>query len=380
MASPAAVRALLVDSGQEQPRTSYRADMVTVLLGLWFVVGLFLDAWAHNNLPGLETFFTPWHGVFYSGFVATAGWICWLLWRELRAGRRGAAAVPVGYALGVLGLPLFALAGMGDYLWHSIFGIEQNLKILFSPTHLVLITSMILIVTSPLRAAWSTADGPATLRRLLPAVLALAFATTLVLLFLQYANALVWSPQWMIHTLSEPRDPAARADVLVASIAVTNVVLLAPMLLLARRWRVPVGAATILFTIVAGLCAAITAFAYPSIIVTLLAAGVGVDVLVGWLRPRPEARSATLAFAAAAPLLIWAVYFAVAAVQVGHLPNVVEYWTGIPVVAALLGLLVAVLMAPTGAASGRDHLDRVAHRDRAGVVGDQVQAEQQPGR
>jgi hypothetical protein len=87
----------------DRPRVSYRADLVTAALGGWFVVGLFLDAWAHNNLTELETFFTPWHGVFYSGFVATAAWICWQVLRNLLAGRRGPAAVPVGYGLAVIG-------------------------------------------------------------------------------------------------------------------------------------------------------------------------------------------------------------------------------------------------------------------------------------
>jgi hypothetical protein len=341
-------RGLLVDSGQEQQPASYLADLVTVLLGLWFVAGLLLDAWAHNNLPGLETFFTPWHAVFYSGFVATAGWICGLVWRGARAGRRGAAAVPVGYALGVLGLPIFALAGMLDYLWHAVFGIEQDLKILFSPTHLLLITSMILIVTSPLRAAWSDPARRGTLRHLLPALLSLAFATTLVLLFLQYANALVWSPRMIVSALSLPHEPTGRgAGLLVSSIAVTNIVLLAPLLLLARRWRVPTGTATILYATIAGLCAAITAFAYVSVVVTLLLAGVLVDALLAWLRPRPHRRGAYLAFATATPLVTWSVYLAVASIQVGHLPDVVEYWTGVPVVAALSGLLLAVLLVPS---------------------------------
>jgi hypothetical protein len=110
------LRELLVDSGQARQRVSYRADMITVLLSLWVLLGVFLDAWAHNNLAQLETFFTPWHAVLYSGFVALAGWICWLLWHGVRDGRRGIAAVPVGYALAVLGAPLFALAGLGDYL------------------------------------------------------------------------------------------------------------------------------------------------------------------------------------------------------------------------------------------------------------------------
>src|SRR3546814_2102438 len=42
---------------------------VAVAFGIWMVVGLFLDGWAHdNNKP--ESFFTPWHGVLYSGFAA----------------------------------------------------------------------------------------------------------------------------------------------------------------------------------------------------------------------------------------------------------------------------------------------------------------------
>ena len=54
------------------PVASYRTNLVTMLLGLWFTVGLFFDAWAHNNEAHPETFFTPSHTVYYSGFAATA--------------------------------------------------------------------------------------------------------------------------------------------------------------------------------------------------------------------------------------------------------------------------------------------------------------------
>jgi hypothetical protein len=361
---------LLADSGQPRPRTSYRDDLVTVVLGVWFVVGLFLDAWAHNNIPRLETFFTPWHAVFYTGFAATGLWICWLVFRQLRAGRTGAAAVPVGYGLAVLALPVFGLFGILDYAWHTMFGIEQEFKILFSPTHVVGVTAMVVIVTSPLRAAWADRSLPPnpSLRRLLPAVLSLAFGSALVLLFLQYANALVWGPHWIVYTYSEPtggdRPPV---DTLSAAIVVTNLVLLAPLLLLVRRWRVPAGTATILYVAVAGLCAAITAFRYPSILVTMVVAGALVDVLLATLAPREDRRGAYLTFAALAPLVTWGVYFAVAAVVVGHLPDVVEFWTGVPAVAALLGLLTGVLL---------NH--RVADAQPADPVRDEVEAEQRP--
>src|SRR6185436_11846295 len=144
-----------------RPRASYRDDLVTVLGGLWTMVGLVLDAWAHNNIPELETFFTPWHAVFYSGFLATAAWILWLVWRNRHTHGLGAAAVPVGYGLALVGLPLFGLAAVGDFIWHTVFGIEQDLKILFSPTHLLLATSLVLIVTAPLRSVQSDPELPA---------------------------------------------------------------------------------------------------------------------------------------------------------------------------------------------------------------------------
>lgn len=134
-----------------RPVASYRTDLVTTLLGAWFTVGLFLDAWAHNNVPNLETFFTPWHAVFYSGFIATAGWIAWTIRGAWQPDRRGVAAMPIGYASAAVAIAGFAVAGVGDGIWHTVFGIEQSINILFSPTHLGLITSMLVIVTTPVR-------------------------------------------------------------------------------------------------------------------------------------------------------------------------------------------------------------------------------------
>src|SRR3546814_17364263 len=60
-----------IDQGEQQmmttplvdrPSLNPRERTVAVAYGIWMVVGLFLDGWAHdNNKP--ESFFTPWHGV-----------------------------------------------------------------------------------------------------------------------------------------------------------------------------------------------------------------------------------------------------------------------------------------------------------------------------
>src|SRR5207248_3791469 len=62
----------------------------------------------------------------------------------------------------------FAVAGGGDYVWHTVFGIEQNIDILFSPTHVGLIAAMLVIVTTPVRAMWAdpSVAADARLRRL----------------------------------------------------------------------------------------------------------------------------------------------------------------------------------------------------------------------
>src|SRR4029078_10382041 len=89
---------------------------------------------------------------------------------------------------------------------HMVFGVEQGLQILFSPTHLGLATSMLLILTSPLRSAWQNPALPAAPRlpALLPAAGGTGFANALVLLFLQYANALVLPAKDVIAAFSNP--------------------------------------------------------------------------------------------------------------------------------------------------------------------------------
>ena len=56
-----------------RPRAGWGDDLAAALLGTWVVAGLFMDGWAHVNQPGLETFFSPWHAIFYAGFLVSVG-------------------------------------------------------------------------------------------------------------------------------------------------------------------------------------------------------------------------------------------------------------------------------------------------------------------
>lgn len=345
VATNAGVRRLLADSGEAREWVAPRTDLVTALLGVWFGVGLMIDAWAHSNLSELETFFTPWHAAFYSGFAAVSGWIGWQVWRNVRRGRRGLAAVPMGYLAGLVAVPAFAVFGLADLTWHTLLGIEQNIDILFSPSHLGLIVTMMLIITTPLRSAWNAPDvgERPSLGRLLPALIGLAFAATLVSLFVSYGNAMQYGAPGIVESFSA-HD---RAEGLASAMVITNIVLLAPVLLLVRRWQLPFGSVTVIYAVGVLMPGAQTAFENLPILLGFVAAGIASDLLIRLLRPSAERRAAFWAFAGLSAFVTWSLYLAIASTTVGRLPAVPELWTGAPIVAGLIGLALGALFLPT---------------------------------
>jgi hypothetical protein len=151
------------------PIADERFDWLMIGGSGWIIVGMWLDSWAHHHLPSaLETFFTPWHGVLYSGLVATTAVLLVALVRGRLGGVAWRTALPGGYGLSLVGAVMFAAAGLADLAWHTLFGIEADVEALLSPPHLLLALAGILVAGGPLRAAWQRpGDAEPSLRRLL---------------------------------------------------------------------------------------------------------------------------------------------------------------------------------------------------------------------
>ena len=118
-----------VENVTKEPQVAggLRFDWEVIAFCTWLVLGGYSDAWAHNHVPSLETFFTPWHGVLYTGLLVT---IIFLVGTYIRNRRRGYSwnkALPHGYGLSLIGVAFFALGGVGDLIWHTLFGIELNI-------------------------------------------------------------------------------------------------------------------------------------------------------------------------------------------------------------------------------------------------------------
>ncbi len=335
---------------QQSAALSWRAELGTILIGQWLMLGLAIDGWAHHNRPNLENFFTPWHGLLYSGYAASAVWLIGLIWQQRRAGRIGRAAIPRGYELGLVGVVLFGLAGLADLLWHETIGIEQNRKASLSPTHLLLFLGIVLIVSSPFRAAWSS-DDPAhdapTLRDFLPALLSLSGAASIVGAMHIWLWGFAYLHDGAAAALAVPAvAQAATADLDLAMILITTVLLLTPLLLVLRRWRPPFGTATILFGTLAGLLCAVTGFRQPTDVGVAIVVGLVADTLIRRYEPRPARPGAFRLVASLVPLALWALHFAVTALFPGGVAWPPEYWAGITLLAGLTGLALSLLVVP----------------------------------
>ena len=310
----------------------------------WLVGGLYLDGWAHHRFPDLETFFTPWHGVLYAGFAMLAALFGARLGWSVVKERPLAEALPAGYGLSLLGILVFLAGGLGDMGWHLAFGIETSIDALLSPPHLLLASGGTLIVTGPLRAAWQrTSIGPTPGGwTLAPALISLALTIALFTFFTEYANPF-FTP---LAGSARRTDPDSVGQAMgVASILIQTAVLMSGLLLLLRRWALPVGSLTLILTIT--MILGVFPHGEYRFMPAALLTGLISDLLVRTLQPSAFRPRAIRLFACALPTILYSLYFATLIVTEGIWWSI-HLWSGSIMLAGIVGWLLSYLAAPPG--------------------------------
>lgn len=318
-------------SAAAQPAASMRLNWAMVALSGWYVGGLFLDGWAHNHHRVDNTFFTPWHAVFYSGFLAVALLLGGTATMSLLRGRAWLHAAPAGYELAMLGVPLFAFGGVFDLIWHQTFGFEVGIEPLLSPSHLLLATGMAMIVSAPLRAVGRNSAAKGVFERL-PALLALVWTLSVMTFLTQFTNPFVdvWARSLDEDILGHAMGVAG---VLVQSALITGATLFA-----LRRGLLLPGGVTLLFSLNA-LLMTTQHETYSLLPVALLAGALG-DVLVFVLKPSVARPLALRVFAFALPFTLYLTYFLLLKAR-GQLIWSTNLWTGATMLAGIVGLLLS---------------------------------------
>ncbi|HEY1353725.1 MAG TPA: hypothetical protein VGF67_29295 [Ktedonobacteraceae bacterium] len=341
-----------------------RFDWIMVAVSTWWLAGLFIDGWAHSNIPRLETFFTPWHAVLYSGYLAVAATLLTRGIQNLRQAQRAAdgrvpalltllreslpeqrwrQAIPSGYTLSVLGIGLFLLSGIGDMTWHLLFGIERGTEALLSPTHLGLGLGAGLVLSGPLRAAWQRTGVSSSWRQLGPAICSLTFTYSLLTFLTVYAYPLV--TPWPLFA-SDSSAAHGITGILLQTGLLTGCILLA-----LRRWHLPAGTFTLLLTVNGTLMVAFAPRSALIAIPTSLLAGLAADLLYLWLKPSVQQPASVRLFVFLGPAIFYLLYFADLALVGPALFDsgitwTVPFWAGAPVIAGLAGFLLSYVMIP----------------------------------
>jgi hypothetical protein len=328
-------------------------DWAMIVLSGWFLAGVFLDGWAHNHIPELESFFTPWHAVFYSGFLAVGSFLVAVLLRNHQRGYAWQQALPPGYELSLLGVLIFVGGGIGDMIWHVLFGIEANVDALLSPTHITLAIGGTLILAGPFRAGWRSsgigaqAEGWAAQ---LPPLLALTFVLSLWTFMTQFIHPLV-DPWAAVGFRPRAQNVTFFRQALgIASILFQTGLLMGLVFLAIERWTLPLGGLTLVFT----LNAMLMSFMHDQYRFIPVAAGAGVaaDLLLRWLKPSATRPTALRLFAFVVPAVFYGLYFLLLLVTEG-VGWSVHLWAGSIVLAGIVGWLLSYVRLPPARPLGR---------------------------
>lgn len=324
-----------------------RFDWIVTILCTVLVSGIYLDGWAHFHGKVDQSFFTPWHAALYSGFVVAAAFLFLSFIRNRMKGSPWRESLPAGYGVSLLGAVIFGVGGVLDLIWHTLFGIEQSVDALLSPTHLILALGVVLIVTGPLRAAWirfPRATGYGWLK-LLPTVLSVTLILSIFTFFTEYAHPLVntWAANSMHAAGHTTVAPFFSQSLGITSILFQAALLMALVLLLLRRWTLPFGSLTLIFTLNATFMSVLTD--HYALVLAALVAGLIADVLVWRFKPSLTRLVEFRIVAFAIPAIFYGLYFLDLLLTNG-IGWSINLWMGSIVLSGIIGLLLSYLLLP----------------------------------
>ena len=341
--------------------TGARFDWLMMTGAAWLIAGITIDGWAHNTMrPLIDTFFTPWHAILYSGYLATSALLGATLVRNLAAGLTWRDALPRGYGAATVGVIVFGIAGLLDMVWHLVFGIEIDTGTLLSPTHLGLAIGGGLIISGPLQAGWLRGADESWSRHL-PTIVSLAGLVTLLTFMTQYANPFAGLS---VSAVSEPTEvtgtlrdgsPLLLSRVIafqeirgIFGLLLQAGLVMGPALVALRRGSLRSGDMTLLLALnalVMLLMRGNLPALWPLLAYAIVAGIVG-DALLLRLRPSAERPLAIRVFAAAVPIVFTTGYFLTALGFPGGVWWAVPDVTGTVALTGILGVLLSYLVFP----------------------------------
>lgn len=152
----------VLDEGTRDGPADGRADgrfaWLSVALGGWIVVGVYLVVWALNHGLADDVGISPYHVVGYLGILVLAVFCVAFVVRAVRRGLPWRRALPLHH--GTLGAGVLVLLAyiVVDVAWREGIGIELGIETGFAPSRILLLLGLALVSVGPLRAAVLSSD------------------------------------------------------------------------------------------------------------------------------------------------------------------------------------------------------------------------------
>jgi hypothetical protein len=321
-----------------------RERWVLLVASAWLVIGLQLDAYAHATTPQLETFWTPWHAVLYSGIAASGFTLLWIMRPRLPSipTYRTLLALPNALRIPLAGMALLLVGGGIDTLWHNIFGIEQGLEIFVSPSHELIIMGMVLVAAGPVLMLATTPGDRLSIGDGVLATLSTLLSVLPLHIYSLHASGL---GRTFLGDGENPVRIFSTDAQMMHGYLFSTVLLLVPIVLLGRRWPVPAGVPTLLVAIPAVLMHLMFSTGdpwWPSITVAVAAAGTEIVLRLGATLVRWPEEARWLALGLLAPPLVWGSVIVVGATEDAVGWNV-HMISGVLTLVAITGLLTVLI-------------------------------------
>ncbi|MDH5401198.1 MAG: hypothetical protein OEZ01_13025 [Candidatus Heimdallarchaeota archaeon] len=323
------------------PTVTLHFEIIYSIFITIFISGTYYDAWSHTHIPELETFFTPAHGLMYFGAGMVSIFIFYTMYKNSKLGYKFLNSMPVGYHYGFYGVLTFMIMGLGDLIWHELFGIETELEAAFSPTHLGLMTGIALITGTPLFSAWNRREEIRNKRfvELIPLIISISMFLSGMTVITQWAH---------LYVELYPTYPNANTSMIqtlgIQAVILQTSIIMGLTLIIVHDRLLPTGSLSIIFTINA-LFLSLMRDTYFVILSTLLA-GLFIDLLYWKMRPSKTNLNKYRLFSMITPVIFYTSYYLILNLSETIIWSI-HMITGSIFMAASVSLLISILVVPS---------------------------------
>jgi hypothetical protein len=311
-------------------------ERIVIILSCLFAAAAYFDAWTYVNTTSGKSLLEPWQdAALHLSWLMLTTYLVVVMAVNIRRGIAITRSLPAGYGWSFIGCLVFSAMVLLDRWAQLVFGSELGLSALFSPPRVGEIIAGGLMVTGPLRAAWSRKDVEAGLGAIVAAALLLSTITFVT----QFAHP--FRDPWAAG--AGPTREAifwVAEDLGVAGLVLQGVALTATFLLLVRRFRIRFGSFTVICLINGALVAPLKE--HWGMLLVAIVTGITADASYALFKPGASRPGRLRAFAFLVPASFAATFFLVIAFAQG-IWWPAHIWSGAILVTGLAGMLISYL-------------------------------------